>query len=173
MNSSLFRGVHVLALGLAGAGLACAQGGKADLVAPVVRDKVVNDALRVVDSRNQPFTLPTPLPNPFVGKQLDRPEGDQPVVAAPTWRGPDLLARLASRIPSTGTISIGGSPMLLLGQKRLKVGDTYPISFEGQTYEVSIEAVTATTFTIRRGEDTHTRSVHSTTPLASPTTNRP
>jgi|GEM_PF-995301 hypothetical protein len=148
----------------------------ADIAPPKVREKVVANANRVVETRGVSTDLPSSLPNPFVGKEEEAAAEtlvtEEPV-AAPGLAADDLLAALAARIPSTGTVILGGEPILLLGQKRLKVGDTYAISFEGRTYEVSIAAVTSTSFTVKRGENIHTRPVHITASSTSTPTNRP
>lgn len=146
-----------------------------DLAPPEARKTVVADAVRVAGERNVPAPLPASLPNPFVGKEDVHPEESAaPVVAAqgaPTGR--ELLASLAARIPSTGTMSMGGEPILLLGQKRLKVGDAFVISFEGQTYELSIAAVNSTSFTVKLGENVHTRPVRMSAASTNTPTTRP
>jgi hypothetical protein len=146
---------------------------QADLISPKLREKVVADAVRVAETRNTSVPLPSPLPNPFIPKERDLPK-EQPafVPSAPSAAEP-TLAILAARIPSTGTVSIGGEPLLLLGQKRLKVGDTITISFEGQTYELSIAAVTSTSFTVKRGENIYTRPVRISASSTNTPTNRP
>lgn len=148
---------------------------QADLPSPKVREKAVADASRVAAARNVTVPLPSPLPNPFVPRELAAPVEEAPtaVAASPSLAGAELLATLAARIPSTGTVSIGGAPLLLLGQKRLKVGDTLTISFEGQSYELSIAAVTSTSFTVKRGENIHTRPVRISAASTTTPTNRP
>jgi hypothetical protein len=118
-----------------------------------------------VATQNAPISLPSPLPNPFVAKEGDDDRIPDPASSAPakpaerSLSGVELLAHLALQIPATGTVSLGGEPLLLLGQKRLKVGDTYTISFEGQTYDLSIAAVTPTSFTVKRGDILYSRPV--------------
>lgn len=137
-----------------------------DLVSPKLREKVVADAIAVVETQNAPASLPSPLPNPFVAKEGDvatAPAASSSSAAAKpaetSLSGVELLARLAIQIPATGTVTLGGEPLLLLGQKRLKVGDSYTISFEGQTYDLSIAAVTPTSFTVKRGDILYSRPV--------------
>lgn len=155
---------HLFFAILLGGVLANAQAllAQSDVAPPKAREKVVAEATRIAGERNVVPALPTPLPNPFVGRFTAEPETEAPAPtasAAPVLSGADLLARIATRIPATGTVSIGGEPLLLLGQKRLKVGDLLTISFEGQTYEVSIAAVTSTSFTVKRGEHVYTRPI--------------
>lgn len=154
MSSRNFHPTFATCVFLAAASCAWAQSAP-DLVSPKLREKVVADAARVAESRNSPVTLPSPLPNPFVAKESEPEITPEIPTEVPVREAPmdnlQLLERLARQIPATGTVTLGGEPILLLGQKRLKVGDSYTISFEGQTYEVSIAAITATSFTVKRG----------------------
>lgn len=156
----------------AAASLLCAA---PDLAPPKAREKVVADAVRIAAERNTPAPLPAVLPNPFLGKEEVQAEEAAHQSSAPesALTGRDLLASLAARIPSTGTMIMGGEPILLLGQKRLKVGDSFAISFEGQTYELSIAAVNATSFTVKRGENVHTRPVRISAASTNTPTTRP
>ena len=172
------QGVFVFGSAVVAASSAQAQAAAAvDLVPPKQREKVVQDAGSVLASRSSPVVLPTPLPNPFIAKESPSSAvPDTPTATtAPesTLGGVDLLAKIAARIPATGTVSLGGEPLLLLGQKRLKVGDVYTISFEGQTYELSIAAVTPTSFTVKRGENIYTRPVRLSSTSTNIPTNRP
>ena len=148
---------------------------QADLPSPKVREKTVADAARIAAERNTTTALPATLPNPFIPREIEVPVDITPATApaAPSLAGAELLAILAARIPSTGTVSIGGDPILLLGQKRLKVGDTLTISFEGQSYELSIAGVTSTSFTVKRGENIHTRPVRISAASTNTPNNRP
>jgi hypothetical protein len=150
---------------------------QSDIAAPQIRGQVVADAVRVAEMRGSSATIPSPLPNPFVPKKVEvevAPTVEAPPVdAVPALGGPELLATLAARVPATGTVNLGGEPMLLLGQKRLKVGETVTISFEGQSYELSIAAVTSTSFTVKRGENIHTRPVRISAVSTNTPTNRP
>ncbi len=148
---------------------------QSDLAAPKIREQVVADAVRVVGMRGGTTEQPGPIPNPFVPKESEAAAGSEAPAPTPgpTLAGAELLATLAARIPATGTVNLGGEAMLLLGQKRLKVGDSITISFEGRSYELSIAAVTSTSFTVKRGETIHTRPVRISAASTSTPTNRP
>ena len=163
----------LLSSALLAGGVSLQAESKPDLVAPKLREQVVADAVRVAQARNSEVTLPSPTPNPFIPREL-APSG--PPSAAPEAtpvvpvNGAEILARIAAQIPATGTVTIGGEPILLLGQKRLKVGELFTISFEGRSHELQLAAVTSTSFTVRRGENVHTRPVHiSATSTTTPT----
>lgn len=171
------RLIHLFALSGVSLTISSAAYAQSDLVPPNIRGQVVSDAVRVAEMRGAPVTLPDPLPNPFIPKASEVEVVPDvvapPVDTAPVLGGAELLAKLAVQVPATGTVSLGGEPMLLLGQKRLKVGDTVTISFEGQSYELSIAAVTSTSFTVKRGENIYTRPVRISAVSTNTPTNRP
>ncbi len=150
-----------------------------DLSAPKLRDATVSKAQELVKSQKAPAVLGAPLPNPFVRVPLKKSEETPQEAAstpaskaAPALSGVELLTRLAAMIPATGTVNLNGAPILLLSQKRLKVGDTLTISFEDKDYEVSIASISPTAFTIARGSHSYTRPLRlasaSNTPSARP-----
>jgi hypothetical protein len=175
LSRGLVVGLETLsAWGIVGASLLAQPA--PDLVSPKVREQVVEQARKIVSSRNAAVSLPEPLQNPFVPRD-SQPSvvPDAPIESPVETRADTLafLARLAELIPATGTVSIGGEPLLLLGQKRLKVGDTLMLSLDGQSYEVSIASISTTSFTVKRGELLFSRP---TRPSSLPTTtpsNRP
>lgn len=149
---------------VAAANVMCGAEG-VDLTAPKLRVDTVAKAQALVEAQRAPVVLANPLPNPFVRVPLKKSDDETeqeessvaPTAVVPILSGMELLTRLAAAIPATGTVNLGGSPLLLLGQKRLKVGDTLPISFEDKDYEVSITSISPTAFTITRGSHSYTR----------------
>jgi ribosomal 50S subunit-recycling heat shock protein len=169
--------IHLIALPGALLTISSAAHAQSDLAPPNVRGQVVSDAVRIAEMRGAAVTVPEPLPNPFIPKtsevEVVPDTTTPPPETAPVLGGAELLAKLAVRVPATGTVNLGGEPILLLGQKRLKVGDTVTISFEGQSYELSIAAVTSTSFTVKRGENIYTRPVRISAVSTNTPTNRP
>lgn len=109
--------------------------------------------------------LPSQLASPFLPPQAEatnEPAVFVPVVGGPpaavrTYTDAEVLEALAPRITPTGAVVVGGEAILLFGQKRLKVGDTYSISFEGREYDVVITAIERTSFTLRLNQQQVTR----------------
>jgi hypothetical protein len=71
----------------------------------------------------------------------------------------NVLATLADRLSPSGTAIIGGDPMLLFGQRRLRVGDRLTVTYEGADYPLEITAITRTTFTLRLNREEITRPI--------------
>lgn len=63
------------------------------------------------------------------------------------------LARIASGISVEGTIQMGGVRYLLLQGRRVGPGDYLPVQFEGRTYQVRIEEVTASSYKLRLNDE--------------------
>ena len=150
------------------AGVAGAQTPVSDIAPPKQREELVSSALQALSARSATVVVPDAPPDPFQWPaEPEVVDNTPPEVVAPPVMGSDLLAKLAALIPVTGTVNIGGQPILLLGQKRLKLGDTVTISFDGQNYDLSIAGIAPTSFTVKRGNLTYTR------PTRLPNTSRP
>jgi hypothetical protein len=61
----------------------------------------------------------------------------------------DVLQILASSITPTGSVTLGGEPYLLFGEKRLKTGDRYTVTKDGVDYAVIIDSIEPSRFSIR------------------------
>src|SRR5690606_18935228 len=113
----------------------------ADIPSWKQREGVIAAANALIEAQKTPVPAPEGLINPFVGPEeivAETKEEPPPVAITTALAESELLARLAAQIPASGTANLGGSAILLLGQKRLKVGDVIRLSFEGKSYEVSI-----------------------------------
>lgn len=163
MNSARLLAYGLLLVGLAVPSGLLAQ--RSDLV-PAPRRAVTLEQGRALlaarDAAN--LELPASIPSPFLAPEAEPvpgPAAQTPVAGpAPTVRvfsDAEILAAVAPRITPTGTVVLGGEPILLFGQKRLKVGDVYPISFEGREYEVVITAIDRTSYTLRLNQELLTR----------------
>ncbi len=144
-----------------------------DVASPKVREKVLADAALVLAKRGEFVAPPSTMPNPFVAKDDGENAEAAPArvapsagaaPAAPALSGSAQLAQLSSLIPATGVITVGGAPILLAGQKRLRIGDTFTVTSEGQAYDLSITAIGSTSFTVKRGDSVHTRPVRQSAP---------
>jgi hypothetical protein len=70
-----------------------------------------------------------------------------------------LLIALADLLEPKGTFVVGGESIILLGQKKLKVGEAYPITFEGVVYQLEITAIETTRFSVRYKNEEITRPI--------------
>lgn len=71
----------------------------------------------------------------------------------------DLLKKLAEEIRPTGMMQLGESIFLLIGKKRLKVGDRIAVNSGGVAYDVEISFIDRTSFTLRIKSEELTRPI--------------
>ena len=158
MRSPRLLGCLLLAVGL---GVICRS--QDAVQSPAKRQTSIDLGSRLLAARENPAgALPTDLVDPF------NPAGFGNVAAAghPTGEAAhvkasdsEILQEIASRITPSGMVMFGGEPMLLFREKRLKVGDSLTITFEGTDYVVVISAIDQTSFKIRLNSDEITRPI--------------
>jgi hypothetical protein len=151
MNS---RGRHILSL-LGSSILTATAAAKSDLPTPDQRHASVVQAMALV----QPVAsapLPTNLKNPFVLSHSEMSTG----VSKPLAGDREILAAIATHIVPSGVVQVGDSPMLLLREKKLKVGDYLTITFEGTDYMVELAAISHSGFTLRLNKEEITQPIN-------------
>lgn len=130
-------------------------------VLPAPRRAAVVALAHQLSEPPRPVPLPAQLANPFA-----------PGVSTAALPGPadagarnsavskrPLLDAIAPLVVPTGVMMLNGEPILLFGQKRIKVGDHLPITFDGEPYVLVISSIQPDSFTLRlHGEET-TRSL--------------
>ena len=101
--------------------------------------------------RNDPFNPMKPVADATVAA----PQSGAPLQLADR----DLLVNIANTITPSGTIKVGDTQILLFGQKKLKVGDSISIVFQGAAYELQITAIERTSYTLRLNQEEITRPI--------------
>jgi hypothetical protein len=151
MNLSGRYILPVLALSM----LAATAAAKSDLPTPEQRRKSVNQAMALVQPA-APGPLPTDLENPFVlSRDQKNTEISQRLIG-----DQQVLAAIAPHIVPTGVVQVGDSPILLLREKKLKVGDYLTITFEGNDYLVEVSAISHFSFTLRLNKEEITQPIN-------------
>jgi hypothetical protein len=79
------------------------------------------------------------------------------VVAPPTDR--ELLDIIASKISPSGTVSMGGHPMLMFGKRFVKTGAHFTVTYKGIDYDLELTEIDGTNFTLRYNRAEITRPV--------------
>jgi hypothetical protein len=154
------RLVGIVLVSVAGAAAASAV----DVVSPVKRSATVELAARLLTSPATKEPAGATV-NPFTlsgSRSVDTgaDEGQAAAaLAAIMASNRTLLVALADQLEPKGTFVVGGEAIILLGQKKLKVGETYPITFEGAVYELEITAIETTRFSVRYKNEEVTRPI--------------
>jgi hypothetical protein len=145
-------------------GLVLNLSGAPDVAAPSQRSNTVSFAERIL--KPKPVVIPSNYSNPFTlsgertsgGDAVDQ-EQAAAAKAAILASNRNLLAVLADKLEPKGTFVVGGEAIILLGQKKLKVGETYSITFEGAVYELEITGIETTRFSVRYKNEELTRPI--------------
>jgi hypothetical protein len=115
--------------------------------------------------------LPLEIPNPFSPPQFsltdaeeaaaaaaaNRQSGAGPVIAPPTDR--QLLAAIASKISPSGTVYLGGRPLLMFGKRFVRTGSHLTVTYKGTDYVLELTEIDSTNFTLRYNREEITRPV--------------
>jgi hypothetical protein len=170
MNVSCFR-ILFLGTGVFAVTATSQAAALSDLMSSEVRRPVVELAQRIAKP-SAPRPLAEDLVHPFNPAAFGQPDPEElraiaaaqaaaaasAVKAKPTTNL-GLLELIASRINPSGTLILGGEPLLIFGQKRLRVGDRLTVTYDGLDYPLELTAIERTTFTLRLNSDEITRRI--------------
>lgn len=156
-----------------------------DIVPPDKRRATVELAQSLTRTP-EPVPVPANLPHPFNPAGFDQPDPEELKAAAAAYArgaGPapsggggvapaggaaqparpqgerEILESLAAKLPTTGMMDFNGERLLLLSRGRVKVGDKFTVTYNGQDYELEVAAIDRTTFTLRYHGEEITRSI--------------
>ncbi len=165
------RSLSALLLLVVGPAVLSAATPKPDIAPPLRREASVAVANKLT-KRPVPAPVSAELPNPFNPANFNDPDPDAPRLpgagrpgaggtaaagAAGSVRPPgdrEILDTLASRLTPSGTLSLGGKPLLIIDRNRFEVGTKFIVTFNEQDFELELVAIDRTTFTLRyRGEE--------------------
>ena len=134
-----------------------------DVQPPAKRAATVQLAEKLLSADSSKDAAPAINPFTLSGSRSAEAEADEAQAAAAKAAimasNRSLLVALADQLEPKGTFVVGGEAIILLGQKKLKVGDTYPINFEGAVYELEITAIETTRFSVRYKNEEITRPI--------------
>jgi len=131
---------------------------KSDLASPEQRHDAVNRAMALAEPQ-PPVPLPADLKNPLAPHQGDKQE----IVSKKAGHASgdrEVLAAIATRIVPSGVMQLNDQPVLLLREKKLKVGDYLTITFEGADYMVELAAISHSSFTLRLNKEEITQPLN-------------
>ena len=143
-------------------GLAVLAFGQGSVSPPAKRQTTLDLANRLLASREKTAAaLPADLVDPFnpPGFGAAAPESRPGEVTHAKASDSEILQEIASRITPSGMVMFNDQPMLLFREKRLKVGDSLTITFEGTDYVVVISAIEQNSFKLRLNREEITRPI--------------
>jgi hypothetical protein len=136
--------------------LAATTAASSDLATPAQRHESVDHAMALV-LPVPPEPLPVDLKNPFI---LSRDSSKSNDTTKQISSDHEVLEAVAPHIVPSGVVQVGDSPILLLGEKKLKVGDYLTITFEGNEYMVELSSISHSSFTLRLNKEEITQPIN-------------
>lgn len=132
---------------------------RSDIPAPNQRTLILNRGTALLE-RRKPLsdTIGPGVKNPFNPLEAD-PVAPQPVKSRLPGSPKELITLLAAQIVPTGSAEREGERFLLFGQRKVKVGETIPISFENTQFELEVVSIAASAFTVRLNNEEFTRPI--------------
>lgn len=170
--SKPFLNLITLFCGLFGLAVASLAAAPADVGSPVARKKTVALALSLVEEA--PATaLKSDLVHPFNPVAFGQPDPEELAAIAAAQAAEaaalnkskpateaDLLERIAERVVPSGTLTMNNEPLLIFGQRRLRVGDRLTVTYDSKDYTLEITAIQRYTFTLRLNRAEITRRIN-------------
>jgi hypothetical protein len=137
--------------------------GKSDIPLPQKRNETLDLARTLLTTKpieDSPEFLTSANPFNPVRKTDDVSEEGRTKAKAPVPAvDASLLKNIISEVNPSGMMQLGGDPILLFGQKKLKIGDKLPIVFQGVTYELQVTSIERTSFGMRLNGEEITRPI--------------
>jgi len=122
-------------------------------------------------------TLAANLPLPFAPPNFDLTDAEEaaaaaaaarlanpgaPVSTAPTDH--QLLTEIVAKVKPSGTAYLGGHPMLMFGNRFVRTGAHFTVSYKGTDYDLELTQIDGSNFTLRYKSDEITRPIQAAQP---------
>lgn len=144
----------------------------ADVGSPVARKKTLALALSLVETA--PIgVIPPGIVHPFDPVAFGQPDPEELAAIAAAQAAEaaalnktkpateaDLLERIADRVVPSGTLTMNNEPLLIFGQRRLRVGDKLTVTYDAKDYTLEITGIQRFTFTLRLNRAEITRRIN-------------
>ena len=151
---------------VAGALLPSVRGAAASDISATEKRRVTVDTAAKLAKPSTAKALPEGLPLPFSPAGFDTAESQEhavavgkPAVGPKVSTDHDILEEIATKFPPTGTVMMGGQPLLIFGKKYVKIGTHFTVPLNGQDYDLELVNIDRTNFTLRLNREEITRPI--------------
>jgi hypothetical protein len=148
---------------------------ESELAAPEKRRATVDKAV-VLAKQTVAAPLPAELQQPFAPPGFDLTDAEEAAAAAAAARmanagnpgapsapppptDHELLESIVSKISPSGTIFLGGKPMLMFGKRFVKTGSHFTVTYKGTDYDLELTEIDGTNYTLRYNREEITRPI--------------
>ncbi|HKM54016.1 MAG TPA: hypothetical protein VJY33_11450, partial [Isosphaeraceae bacterium] len=71
----------------------------------------------------------------------------------------ELLESIVGKIRPSGTIFLGGQPILMIGKRFVKTGAHFTVTYKGSDYDLELTGIDGSNFTLRYKSEVITRPI--------------
>ncbi len=117
--------------------------------------------------------LPAALNQPFAPPGFDLTDAEEAAAAAaaallanrgnpaapPPPSDHQLFEEVMSKVRPGGTVIMGGNPLLSFGNRYVKIGSHFTVTYKGNDYDLELTHVDSTSFTLRYKSEEITRPI--------------
>ena len=142
-------------------------------IAPADKRKPSVDLAAAVAKQAKVAPLPENLVQPFAPPGFDLTDAEEAAAAAAAARllnqgsGPTVAAEsdhqiledITAKVRPSGTIYVGGKPLLMFGKRFVKTGAHFTVTYKGVDYDLELTQIDGTNFTLRYKSDEITRPI--------------
>lgn len=124
------------------------------VLAPSKRLDALKLASRVLEPRQPTWKVVlADLPDPFYRTNFSKePEPQVAVVPQQRREDSDILELAVADLRPTGTLQMGSENYLLVGGKRFRKGDVFPVTIDGIVYKITLSIIERNAYTLRLNE---------------------
>jgi hypothetical protein len=142
-------------------------------IVPADKRRASVERAELLAKRTKPMTLPATLPLPFAPANFDLTDAEEAAAAAaaarlanaqnPNLPAPpsdhQLLEEIVAKVRPSGTVYLGGRPLLMFGKRFVKTGAHFTVTYKGNDYDFELTGIDGTNFTLRYKNDEITRPI--------------
>ena len=142
-------------------------------IAPAEKRRPAVEQAASVAKQTKAAPLPGTINLPFAPPGFDLTDEEEAAAAAAAARianqgnGPapvlqsdhQILEEIVAKVRPSGSMSVGGRPMLMFGKRFVKTGSHFTVTYKGMDYDLELTQIDGTNFTLRYKSDEITRPI--------------
>ena len=148
---------------------------QSEIASPEKRHEAV-DRAAILAKQTKAAPLPAEVLQPFAPPGFELTDAEEAAAAAAAARlaaaanggnpsGPaapsdhELLESIVGKIRPSGTIFLGGQPILMIGKRFVKTGAHFTVTYKGSDYDLELTGIDGSNFTLRYKSEVITRPI--------------
>ena len=146
-----------------------------EIASPEKRRVSVDQAVKLA-KQTKAAALPAEIALPFAPPGFELTDAEEAAAAAAAARlaaasngsnaaGPappsdhELLEAIVGKIRPSGTLVLGGQPILMIGKRFVKTGAHFTVTYKGSDYDLELTEIDGSNFTLRYKSEVITRPI--------------